>query len=192
MSQVIKNLASGPVPPAVATSYPTDINSPAIPAANVLNVVGGTVTTDNDNGIQTDGSSGSNTLTVQLTNRAVGTTTTVGAVTAAVITFPLGAIPGVYTFDITIAGYASAGIGSPLGCGFTIVGSVRTDGAAATLIPTQVVDHFEEGTLGAAPQVTAALAVSGNNALVNVTGKTDGAAGFTINWKASLIYTLAT
>ena len=51
MSQVIKNLASGPVPPSVATSYVTD-NGTAIPAANVLNVLGGTgiITSADPNG----------------------------------------------------------------------------------------------------------------------------------------------
>lgn len=186
------NSASGPVPPSVPETFITDVNSPSVPIANIENVFGGTSTVNNFNGVQTDGSSGSNTLTIQLTNRAVGGVTTTGAVTSAVITLPLGATPGVYTFDIVVAGFAKTGIGSPLGCGFTIVGSVRTTGAAATLIPTQVVDHFEEGNLGVAPEVTAVLAVSGNNALVNVTGKSDGGVGFVIDWEATLIYTLST
>lgn len=189
MSQVIKNLASGPVPPSVATSYVTDINSPAVAAANVLKVFGGSVTTNTANGIQTDGSSGSNTLTVELTNRATGTTTTTGASTSTVITLPLGSTPGVYTFDISVAGFAKTGIGTPAGCGYTIVGSVRTTGAAATLVPNQAVDHFEEVLLQGPPQPQAVLAVSGNNALVNVTGISDGAAGFGIDWQATLIYT---
>lgn len=192
MSQIYKSSGGGgPIPPTVATSYVTDINSPAVPAGNVLKVPGGSVTTNNANGIQTDGSSGSNTLTVELTNRATGSVTTTGAITSALITLPLGAVPGVYTFDISIAAFAKTGIGSPLGAGYTIVGSIRTTGAAATLIPTQVVDHFEEGTLGTVPQATAALAVSGNNAIVNVTGKSDGAAGFVIDWVGTLLYTFA-
>lgn len=48
MSQVIKNLAAGPVPPTVATLYTEDIGT-ATPAANNLNVIGGT-------GVQTAGS----------------------------------------------------------------------------------------------------------------------------------------
>lgn len=189
MSQIIQDTSSGPVPPTVATSYVTDSGT-AVPALNILNVPGNTSTNNVANGIQTTGSG--NTLTVQLTNRAVGSVVTTGAVTSTLITLPLGATPGVYTFDITVSGFAKTGIGSPLGCGFTIVGSVRTDGASATLIPTQVVDHFEEGALGNPTEVTAVLAVSGNNALVNVTGKTDGAAGFVIDWQGTLLYTLAT
>lgn len=38
MSQIIKNLASGPVPPSVATSYVTNAGT-AVPVANVLNVL---------------------------------------------------------------------------------------------------------------------------------------------------------
>lgn len=190
MSQAgIINTSSGPVPPQVPTSFVTDVNSPSIPIANVENVFGGTTTINNTKGIQTDGSSGSNTLTVQLTNRAVGSVTTTGAVTSAAITLPLGATPGVYTFDIVVAGFAKTGIGTPLGCGFTIVGAVRTTGAAATLLPNQAVDHFEETALIG---VTAVIAVSGNNALVNVTGISDGGAGFVIDWQATLIYTLST
>lgn len=192
MSQIYKAVTAGSLPPSVPTSFVTDVNSPSIPIANVENIFGGTSTVNNTNGIRTDGSSGSNTITIQLTNRAVGSVITTGAVTSSVITLPLGATPGVYTFEIVVSGFAKTGIGTPLGCGFTIVGSVRTTGASAILIPTQVVDHFEEGALGTPSQVTAVLAVSGNNALVNVTGKSDGAAGFVIDWQASLTYTLAT
>lgn len=169
-----------PIPPQVATSYVTD-SGIAVPSGNVLNVVtpgGGT------EGIMTSGSGDTITITVS-PNSITGTTTTTGAVTSAVITFPLGSTPGVYTFDISIAGFAKTGIGSPLGCGFTIVGSVITNGGTATLIPTQVVDHFEQTGLAAA---TAALAVSGNNAIINVTGVSDGSTGFLIDWKAVMQY----
>jgi len=180
------NSAAGPVPPSVATSYVTDSGT-AIPAANVLNVVtpgGGT------QGIKTTGAGSTITITVSPAEIS-GSVTTTGAVTAAVITFPLGAIPGVYTFDAAVAGFAKTGIGAPLGCGFTIVGAIRTTGASATLIPTQTVDHFEEGALMGPPQVTALLGVSGNNAVVNVTGISDGAAGFVIDWTAVMEYTFA-
>jgi hypothetical protein len=188
VSQIYKSLVSGPVPPSVPTSFVTDVNSPSVPIANVENIKGGSSTANTTNGIQTDGSSGSNTITIQLTNRATGSVTTTGAVTSPIITLPLGATPGVYTFDISVAGFAKTGIGSPLGAGFTIVGSIRTTGASAVLIPTQAVDHFEEGAMAGS---SALLGVSGNNAVVNVTGVSDGAAGFVIDWQATLSYTFA-
>ena len=186
----ILSSSSVPPPPAVPTTFVTDVNSPAIPALNILNEVGGTSTVNNANGIRTDGSSGGNTLTIQLTNRASGSVVTTGAVSTNLITLALGATPGVYTFDISVAAFAKTGIGSPAGAGYTIVGAVRTNGTTATLIPTQVVDHFEDATLQN-PQPTAVLAVSGNNALVTVTGKSDGAAGFVIDWQGTLNYTFA-
>jgi hypothetical protein len=54
MSQIIKNLTSGPVPPAVPTSFQTD-SGVAIPVANILNIFGG-------EGIDTSGAG--NTVTI--------------------------------------------------------------------------------------------------------------------------------
>jgi|GEM_PF-759248 len=187
MSQAgIVSSTSGPVPPTVPTSFVTDSGT-AVPAANVLNVVtpgGGT------QGIMTSGAGSTITITVN-PKEVSGAVTTTGAVNATLISFPLGATPGVYTFDVTVAGFAKTGIGSPLGCGFTIVGSVRTDGATATLIPNQQIDHFEEAGLDTVPTVDAAIIVSANNAIVQVTGKSDGAAGFVIDWTGFLVYTFA-
>ena len=153
---------STPIPPTVPTSFVTDVNSPAIPAGNVLTEIGGSTTANNSNGVQTNGGSGSSTLTIQLTNRYSQTTTTVGAVNS-VMTI-LTALPaGTYVLDMSVAAFATAG--GTDGNGYTIVGAVRSTGAAATLIPGQQKDSFEE-TVGA----NAVLGVSGNTITVTVTG----------------------
>jgi hypothetical protein len=188
MSQAGISSMSGGVAPAIETLTP-DSGGIVSPVANNINVFSKTSTVNLANGIQTV-NGGAGELDIQLTNRAVGSGSTTGAVSANIITLALGATPGVYTFDISVAGFAKTGVGSPAGCGYTIVGSVRTDGATATLVPFQAVDHFEEAVLQA-PQPTAVLAVSGNNALVTVNGKSDGAAGFVIDWNATLLYTFA-
>lgn len=110
----------------------------------------------------------------------VGAVETTDATPTTLITVPLGATPGVYTFDIKIAGFSNVGAGTPLAIGYTIVGAVRTTGAAATFI-NQAVDVFEEGAMSSC---SAQLTVSGNNAIVQVTG----VAAYTIDWKANLSY----
>ncbi len=182
MSQIIKSLTSGPVPPAVPTSFVTDINSPSTPIANVENIVGGFVSTDAANGIQTDGSSGSNTITIELTNRLRGTGTTVGAVTADLVTFPLGATPGTYVIDSNFCGFNAS---TPAGAGYSIFGSVRTTGAAASIVGIPDKINNEDPSMVAC---NADLVVSGNNAILRVTGT----AGLTIDWVVVATYVKVT
>lgn len=152
--------------PAVPTTFVEDTGA-ATPALNILNVLGGT-------GIDTSGAG--NTVTITLEGGLSGTGNTVGAVTADLITLPLGATPGTYTFDLRIAGFDAT---TPLSCGYTLVGAVRTTGAAAVLITGQALDEFEENAV--IDPATAEITVGANNAIVRVTG----AAGLTINWKCS-------
>ena len=91
--------------PSVPTSFVTDVNSPAVPAANVLNVLGGTTFINDDDGILTDGSSGSNTLTVFLTNRISNTVTTTDATPTNLSVNGLGASANVYNFEVNVAAY---------------------------------------------------------------------------------------
>lgn len=174
MSQAgIISTTSGPVPPTVATSYPTDINSPAIPAANVLNVLGSDVSTNNQNGIQTDGSSGSNTLTVQLTNRITATATTTDGVTGVQLySFALGATPGTYLFTQKVVGFNTTLNEGAVYSGFR---GVRTSGAAGVLINANQIIVGEEGSFALTEVVNS---VSVNNAVLTVTG----IAGSTIHW----------
>lgn len=146
-----------------------------------LNIVGGSSETFNLDGLQTEGSPGTNTITINLMNTASGTGQTIGAVTDDVITFAMGASPRTCTFDIKIASFEST---TPAGAGYNIFGAARTDGASATLVGTPDVVTNEEVALAAA---SADLVVSGNNAIIRVTG----VAGLTINWTAQEIYTEA-
>lgn len=183
MSQAgIINTSSGPVPPAVPTSFVTDVNSPAIPAANILNEIGGDTTVNNDNGIQTDGSSGSNTLTIQLTNRLQGTGTTVGAVTADLVTFALGATPATYVIEANFAAFEPT---TPAGAGYSLFGTVRTTGAAASLVGTP--DKINNENTALIPS-TADIVASGNNAILRVTGT----AGLTVDWSTVGYYVKVT
>ena len=176
------NSASGPVPPAVPTSFVTDVNSPSVPVASIENVIGGQTSVDTVAGIRTDGSSGSNTLTVQLTNRLQGTVTTAGAVTSTVITFSLGATPAAYKFHFEMTAFNSA---TPAGLGYSIEASARTTGLAATIISIPDADEDEDVAFATADW---AVIASGNNILLQAVG----VAALTINWSAVGYYVKVT
>ena len=174
MSQIFKRVTSGTLPPDVATSYVTD-DGTAIPAANTLNVLGDDTTEYNANGLTTEGSG--DTVTVLLTNRVQGSTSTTGAVTGDVITFAMGAVPGTFRFDVQVTGFEST---TPAGAGYGLEICARTTGAVATLIDVDV-NPQEEAALSAC---SCTAVVSGNNLIVRVTGTI----GLTINWSGSGTY----
>jgi len=185
VSQIFKDMSSGPVPPAVPTSFTTDVRdnsttSPgtAIPALNILQVLGSDTTQNNDNGIRTDANpNNGNVLYVELTNRMTGTASTVGAVTADIITFSLGASTAVYRFNFLVAGRDTAGAAVGQGVGYTIDGSARTDGAAATIISTPDIDADEDTAIMGS---LISFIASDNNIIVRATG----VAGETISYNA--------
>jgi hypothetical protein len=175
MSQAgIINTGSGPVPPTVATSYVTDVNSPAIPAANILNVLGNDTTVDDPDGIRTDGSSGSNTLTVQLTNRLKGSGSSTNAVPVDLVTFALASsstgtpTPQSYRFNFDVVGRHTT-TGDTVG--YSVDGTAKTDGvmgvAVASMVATPFIDNDEDASL-----VTADidLIASGNSVILRATG----------------------
>lgn len=180
MSQIFKSSASGPVPPSVATSYVTDVNSPAVPALNVLNVLGNDTTANDIDGLRTDGSSGSNTLTIQLTNRLQGSVTTTGAVTSAIITFT-PTVVGTYSIECRISAYNTT---STLGAGYSLFGTARFDGVNSNLCGTPDKIINEEGAMSSA---NISMTVSGANILINGIGYTGP--DQTINWSAVGLYT---
>lgn len=174
MSQAgIISTSSGPVPPQVPTSFVADSGT-ATPAANILNVPGAQATTNIDNGVRTTGSG--NTLSVVLTNRTTGTVSTADATLTTLVTFPLGATPGVYFVYGNVQAFNST---TPAGGCYGFSAGFRTDGATATEIATQYHDEFEEAALASADIFVSA---SGNNVLLQV----QGVAATSINWNALL------
>ncbi len=159
-----------------ATTFVEDVGS-ATPAGGIINVLGSP-------GVSTSGSG--NTITISVKDTGLtGTATTVGAVSANLITVPLGGVPATWVFSARVAGVSTAGIGSPLGAAYTLVGGVRTDGTTATLLPNQAIDEFKDANLLAA---FVQLTVSGGSAILGVTGE----AGYTIDWSGEMGYTEAT
>lgn len=167
MSQIIKNLASGgPLPPQIATSYVLNIGT-AVPAANVLNVVGASVITDTVDGIQTIAvPNPSDNLLIALTNRFDGTNFTVGIGTSTIMTLPLTSGAGnlSYIFDAKIVGRDTA-TGNTVG--YTIFGSAKTDGTNATIVEVPYQDIDQDSSLFTS---TLSIVASANNILFNVTG----------------------
>jgi len=83
-----------------------------------INILGGT-------NIEVAGNPGTNTLTINQEGGDVGTGQTIGAVTADVITFALGAAAGTYEMSVRIASFEST---TPAGAGYRINAAVRTTG----------------------------------------------------------------
>lgn len=163
--------------PSVATTFTTDSGN-ATPAANILNVLAADTIADNANGIQTTGSG--NTVTIQLTNRLQGSGSVTGAITGDIITFALGGSAAVYRFEIYVTG---RDVATGDGVGYSLMGSARTDGAAATLIGSPFQDNDEDASLTAALMN---LVVSGNNVILQATG----VAAQTINYSAVCTYVM--
>lgn len=140
-----------------------------------INLLGGT-------GITTTGNPGTTTITFSVTGAVTGTATTVGAVNADVITFPLGAVAGTYVVTISLCAFEA---GTPSGAGYGVVAGIRTTGAAGTLTGFPDYTDIEEASL--VPSDVNFIA-SANNGILRVTG----VAGLTIDWKATAQFTLVT
>ena len=153
--------------PAIPTTFTADTGV-ATPAANNLNVVGGA-------GIETTGSG--DTITISLTGPR-GTVTTTNNTPTTVLTIDAGATAGTYALDVLISAFNTS---IPAGASISIWGGVRTTGAATVLTGVSDSSSNSEAALAG---VSAVLAVSGNNILVQVTG----IAATTINWAATARY----
>lgn len=178
MSQIIKPATAGSLPPSVAESYVTDVNSPAVPAAHVLDVIGGSTVINTAHGIQTDGSSGSNVLTVQLTNRQEGSVTTSNATPTTLISFAAAGSATVYNFEARVTAFDATDVA---GGAYVVIAGARTTGAATTILAANEFTVIEEAAM-----VTSDIDViaTGNTVVVQVTG----IAGKTIRWSGTLTY----
>jgi len=114
-------------------------------------------------------------VSIGLDNYSNQTATTVNATPNNTMTFALSALPAVYTFDLN---YTAFDITDNAGAGFSIFGTIRTDGATAVLIGTpDKIINIEAATPMTASDAN--LVVSGNNAIFQVTG----VAAKTIQWR---------
>jgi hypothetical protein len=163
-------------PPAGEIEFDTDAASPAISAAGVIIFTGGSTSLSTAAGIQTSGSTGGNTMSVELTNRVTGTVTTTNATPTSLAIFALSPTPGVYNFDLSIAAFD---VTDSAGAGWAIFGTVRSDGTDTFLVeaPDKITNQ-EAATLATDANLLAG-GVGVNQAIVQVTG----IAGKTINWK---------
>lgn len=177
MSQIYVPITGSNVPGNVPTSFVANSGT-AVPVVNVLNILASSTIANNANGITTIASG--NTVTIDLTNRGYGTVTTTNATPTTIITFPLGAVAGLYTIQGTVGGFIPA---SNAGGSYDFFASVKTTGVTATEIGVDYDTQIEDVVM--APS-DINVAVSGNNVLVQV----QGLAGTTINWVAEFLYTV--
>lgn len=171
MSQIYLPVSSTP---AVATTYVTDSGN-AVPAANILNVLGA-------GGVTTSGAG--NTITITFSETTVsGTGTTVGAVTADLISIT-PTVAKAFTVQVLITGYDA--VNNTTVGGELIGGGTTSAGGAVSLVDSG--DLTKHAT--AASGLDAAnmqLIASGANLIVRVTG----VAAHTIAWRAVMNYILS-
>lgn len=167
--------------PVVASQFNTQ-NGNATPLANIIIINGTDSPENNDNGIITKGgvagTGTQNEVDIVLTNRQTAQVGTPDATPLTILTFALGATPGIFyirgdivAFDVT----DSAGAAYD----FTI--GARTDGATATIIATSTKDIFEEAAMAAADF---SISASANNIVIQVTG----ILGKNIDWNCVITY----
>lgn len=191
MSQIYKSLISGPVPPAVPTSFTTDIRdnngslSPgtSIPAANNLEVLARYSSQNNVNGIRTDADPNNGKfLYVELTNRVnITATTSDGGGQTQTIVLLAPANSTSITFRCLVTGYDSA---NNISIGGEQIGLVRTAAGIVSIVGTN--DTFDESDAALNTADWNVISASPNLSFTFV-----GVAGHTIVWRALFEYTQA-
>ncbi len=164
MSQAgVLNLAAGPVPPAVPTSFKTDIQDnfsfvagtgTSVPIANVEQIYG-------DNGIQTSANTITNNVIQIRFNSAIVNTVSNETVTAMIF---ITNTNSTFSTQVLVAGFCSS-LGQ--GIGGNTVASVINVAGVASLIDTPDYD-FNSG-LGI-QDASYTISASGANLIISVTG----------------------
>jgi len=179
MSQIFRDSTAGPVPPSVPEQFTADDGNIGIPVANNYNILSRETTDNNLQGIQTTvDPNGSDNHYIELTNRISGFISTNDATPTTIVTFPLGATPGVYSFQGSLEAFNTTDIA---GAAYTWTAGVRTTGAAGIQIGTEFKDVFEEAAMSTADFD---VSVSGNNLIIQVVG----IAAKAIDWRALVTY----
>jgi len=114
---------------------------------------------------------GPGSIDLSVAQETTGTAQTIGAVTADLLTIPLGATPGTFQFEARVKAFEAT---IPAGAGYNIYGTFTTDGLVATLVGQQPIFN-EDAALSPAD---AYFIPSGNNAVLQVLG----VALLTIEW----------
>jgi hypothetical protein len=114
---------------------------------------------------------GAGTIDLSVANQFSDTAQTIGAVTADLLTIPLGVVAGTFQFEARVKAFEST---TPAGAGYNIYATFTTDGIAATLVGDQPIFN-EDAALSTAD---AYFVASGNNAVLQVLG----VALLTIDW----------
>ena len=140
-------------------------------AAHNVNILGGV-------GIDVVGNPATNTLTISDDDLVQGNVTTLNAIPATCINFPLGVVPGVYILDGRLAAHDTTDVA---GAGYFFTAAFRTTGAIALLIAVRYQDDFEE--LAMEPSDFNLIAL-GNSAILQVFGIN----AKTINWSGEFEY----
>lgn len=144
-------------------------------------VVGGSSTANNNNGLATAGNPGTNTETINLTNRISNAVTTMDDSLTTLASFSLGSTAAVFSFNIEIVSFNMSDIN---GDSYAIFGAARTDGTTAVVcgIPDKIVN--EE----VMDDADANMIVSGNNLIIQV----KGLIGKTFHWRTVATYVQVT
>lgn len=182
MSQIYTSSTAAPPPDDVANKFGTDVDGPAIPSGNQLNIFGRESKDFDTDGIRTkNDTDGSNNVYTELTNRITGTATTTDGSTALIINeseSDLANADGTYLFEGKITAYNRT---DDAGGTYTFTVGTRSTGGTTIEIGGEQGIEFEESDMGDADFN---FDTSGGSIQVGVTG----IAGDTIDWDCQIIY----